>query len=61
MWAQYMADRFPDNVFRNILANDNTGIESVEEYLKSPSLKSQLFLRFQGLVYRRFQRDRTPA
>lgn len=35
MWAQYMADRFPDDVFRSILAYDNTGIDSVEEYLKS--------------------------
>ncbi len=60
MWAQYMVDRFPDNVFRNILANDNTGMESVEEYLKSHKLKSWFFLRFPGLVDRRLQRDRTP-
>ncbi|MBE0602510.1 MAG: hypothetical protein IH611_02635, partial [Deltaproteobacteria bacterium] len=37
MWAQYMVDRFPDNVFRNILSYDNTGMESVEEYLDSLS------------------------
>lgn len=37
MWAQYMVDRFPDNVFRNILSNDNVGIASVEVYLNSLS------------------------
>ncbi len=35
MWAQYMVDRFPDNVFLNILANDKRGWESVEKYLKT--------------------------
>ena len=36
MWAQYMADRFPNDVFRNILAVPNKiGIDSVEEYLVS--------------------------
>ena len=34
MWAQYMADRFPNDVFRNILAVKNQrGKDSVEEYL----------------------------
>jgi len=37
MWAQYMVDRFPDNVFLNILSNDKRGIESVEEYLDTLS------------------------
>lgn len=40
MWAQYIADRFPADAFRNILASDLRGVASVEEYLISqdPSL-----------------------
>jgi len=38
MWAQYMADRFPNDVFRNILAVKNLkGKDSVEEYLSGHS------------------------
>ncbi len=35
MWAQYIADRFPANAFRNILGSNQRGIASVEEYLQS--------------------------
>ncbi len=35
MWAQYIADRFPGDAFRNILASDRRGVASVEEYLIS--------------------------
>lgn len=35
MWAQYIADRFPADAFRNILASNLRGVASVEEYLKS--------------------------
>jgi hypothetical protein len=35
MWAQYMADRFPDNVFKSILSNPSYGITSVNDFLGS--------------------------
>jgi hypothetical protein len=35
MWSQYMADRFPPGVFKNILASPSTGIASVNGYLDS--------------------------
>jgi len=35
MWSQYMADRFPSGVFKNILTSPSTGIASVDSYLNS--------------------------
>ena len=35
MWAQYMADRFPSDVFKNILTAPDTGIASVNDYLNT--------------------------
>ncbi|MEW6720192.1 MAG: Ig-like domain-containing protein, partial [Thermodesulfobacteriota bacterium] len=35
MWAQYMADRFPVDVFQGILARPENGIESVDQYLQA--------------------------
>ena len=33
MWAQYMADRFPGDVFRNIISGPGIGTGSVDNYL----------------------------
>jgi hypothetical protein len=35
MWAQYMADRFPSGVFKNILTSPSAGIASVNSYLNT--------------------------
>ena len=35
MWAQYMADRFPADSFKGILADPNTGVASVDNYIAS--------------------------
>jgi hypothetical protein len=35
MWAQYIRDRFPPDVFKNILTSPSTGIESVNGFLNA--------------------------
>jgi len=45
MWGQYMADRFPDNVFMNILANnaDGGGKTAVVKYFSSLNQEHSLY------------------